>query len=219
MRNFVLVHGGNMSTETWNRWTIGDPIVTADGRMGGTIWGPVVPALEARGDRAFWPTLADEHTNNLTDHIDQISAIITDNNLRDVVLAGHSYGGMVITGTATRLADRVTAMLYVDAALPDPGQSLFDIIEDGGAIPLSFPGLEAAPPYVEKLTFDPSTLRPIPKTYLLCTESEFSIVTRVAKAKVAAAGPEQHWTCLELPSWHVPMANMPDRVSQILLSL
>ena len=47
--------------------------------------------------------------------------------LRDVVLAGHSYGGMVITGVADRIADKVGALAYLDAFIPQDGQSLFDI--------------------------------------------------------------------------------------------
>ena len=215
--NFVLVHGGNMSTETWNRFTLGDPVSTPDGKMGGRIWEPLRPALRSDAEGIFAPTLGDEHVNDLTDHVNQIVSLVLDNDLYDVVLAGHSYGGMVITGTAARLADRVRGMVYVDAALPDPGQSLFDIIECGGRDPPSFPGLEAAPPYVEKLSFDRSRWGPIPKTYVLCTESEFLPVTRVAQAKVSDGGASESWSYLELPSWHVPMANMPGEVANILL--
>ena len=47
--------------------------------------------------------------------------------LSDVVLAGHSYGGMVITGVADRIAERIKALAYLDAFIPEDGQSLFDI--------------------------------------------------------------------------------------------
>ena len=47
--------------------------------------------------------------------------------LSDVVLAGHSYGGMVITGVADRIADKIKALAYLDAFVPEDGQSLFDI--------------------------------------------------------------------------------------------
>jgi hypothetical protein len=55
----------------------------------------------------------------------------------------------------------------------------------------------------------------LPKTYILCTQSEFRDVTRVAKQKITAA--KQGWTYLELPSSHVPMADMPDKFYQLLL--
>jgi pimeloyl-ACP methyl ester carboxylesterase len=47
--------------------------------------------------------------------------------LTDVVLAGHSYGGMVITGVADRIPERIKALAYLDAFIPQDGQSLFDI--------------------------------------------------------------------------------------------
>ena len=215
MASYVLVHGGNMTTDTWNKLTRGEPVHTPDGTMGGMIWDPVVPALTAQNHRVFAPTLKDEHSSNLTEHIEQVCALIAENDLRDIILAGHSYGRMVITGVAAKMPDRIRHMVYVDAALPDPGQSLFDLIASGGCDPLSFAGLEPAPPYVEKLQFDSRKLQPLPKTYILCTKSEFKIVTNVAKKKIAAG--KKGWTYLELPSSHVPMADMPDEFAKILL--
>jgi len=213
--NYVLIHGGNMSTDTWNKLTKGNHVYTHDGKMGGRIWDTVVPALTAHNHRVFAPTLKDEHSSNLTEHIEQVCALIAEHDLRDVILAGHSYGGMIITGTAANMADRISHLVYVDAALPDPGQSLFDIIVSGGCDPLSFAGLEPATPYVEKLQFDAQKIKLLPKTYILCTKSEFAAVTRVAKQKIAAA--KKGWTYVELPSSHVPMADMPDEFAQLLL--
>jgi pimeloyl-ACP methyl ester carboxylesterase len=215
MANYVLIHGGNMSTDTWNDLTIGTPVHTKDGKMGGRIWDPVVPALEAHHHCIFKPTLLDEYSCNLTDHIGQICALIIENDIRDVILAGHSYGGMIITGVAARMSDRISHLVYVDAALPDPGQSLFDIIVSGGCDPFSFAGLESAAPYVEKLQYDAQKIKLLPKTYILCTKSEFAAVTRVAKQKIAAA--KKGWTYVELPSSHVPMADMPDEFQKQLL--
>jgi pimeloyl-ACP methyl ester carboxylesterase len=61
---------------------------------------------------------------DLNTHITDISNVILFENLRDVVLVGHSYGGMVITGVADRLPDRIKALVYVDAFLPNNGESL-----------------------------------------------------------------------------------------------
>lgn len=215
MADYILVHGGNMTTETWNRLSRGTPVHTPDGTMGGRIWDPVIPVLEQHSHRVFAPTLHDEHTNSLTGHIEQVCGLITTHDLRDVILAGHSYGGMVITGAAAGMPGHIRHLVYIDAALPDPGQSLFDIIVSGGCDPLSFTGLEPAPPYVEKLQYDTRTLERLEKTYILCTKSEFSAVTRLARKKIAAA--KNKWTYRELPTSHVPMAEMPDEVAQILL--
>lgn len=216
MANYVLVHGGNMTTDTWNKLTKGNHVYTHDGKMGGMIWDPVVPALKEHNHRVFAPTLLDEYSCNLTNHIGQICALIVENDLRDVILVGHSYGGMIITGVADRMPDRISHLMYVDAALPDPGQSLFDIIVSGGCDPLSFAGLEPAAPYVKKLQFDPQKLQRLRKTYILCTKSEFAVVTKVARKKIAAA--KNEWTYVELPASHVPMADLPDEFYKIMLA-
>jgi pimeloyl-ACP methyl ester carboxylesterase len=60
-------------------------------------------------------------------HIRDITAVLYYEDLRDVILAGHSYGGMVVTGAADQAADRVGRLVYLDAATPANGQSLVDV--------------------------------------------------------------------------------------------
>jgi pimeloyl-ACP methyl ester carboxylesterase len=60
-------------------------------------------------------------------HIRDMVAVLHYEDLRDVILVGHSYGGMVITGVADRAADRVVRLVYLDAATPVNGQSLLDV--------------------------------------------------------------------------------------------
>jgi pimeloyl-ACP methyl ester carboxylesterase len=111
---FVLVHGA---------WS------------GGWCYAGVAARLRARGHVVFTPTLTGQgersHLNagtvNLSLHIADILAVFRYEGLRDVVLAGHSYGGMVITGVADRIAERICALVYLDAFIPEDGQSLFDI--------------------------------------------------------------------------------------------
>jgi pimeloyl-ACP methyl ester carboxylesterase len=217
MAIFVLVHGGDISTETWNRLTTGEPVYTRNGKMGGKCWDGTVLTLISGNHRAFAPTLKDEHFCNLIDHIEQVCALIIENDLRDIILVGHSYGGMVITGVADRMADRIAHLVYIDAALPDPGQSLFDIIAIAGIDPLSVPGLERVAPYMEKLQFNPEKIRKLPKTYILCTKSDFIAVSRVAGQKIASSGRE--WKFIELPTSHLPMASMPEKLYEILLEI
>ena len=57
--------------------------------------------------------------------------VIQYEDLRDIVLLGHSYGGMVATGIADRVPDRVAQLIYLDAFVPRDCQSLFDLNEPG----------------------------------------------------------------------------------------
>jgi pimeloyl-ACP methyl ester carboxylesterase len=65
------------------------------------------------------------HSRTLTEHIEQTCALIAETDFKDVTLVGHSYGGLTITSVAAILMDRMRRFVYVDAALPDPGQLLF----------------------------------------------------------------------------------------------
>ena len=217
MSTFILVHGGNMSTDTWNRLTNRNTYPPG-GHLGARYWDGTKAYLEYHGHRVIAPTLQDEHTHNLTDHIDLVCSIIADQELTNVILVGHSYGGMVITGTADRMPRAARHLVYVDAALPDPGQSLFDLFAEGKVDPFSFPGLEAASAYVEKIRFDPQRIQKIVKTYILCTRSEYAMVTKVARQKVAAQA-DAHWSYTELPTSHVPMATMPQRFYRLMLEM
>ncbi len=117
MGTFVLVHGG------WH---------------GGWAWNQVTPFLKSANHDVFAPTLpglaerADELTReiNLESHVNAVIQCIEANNLHDIVLCGHSYGGMVVTSVADRLTTRIAALVLVDAALPRDGTSMFDLLEE-----------------------------------------------------------------------------------------
>ena len=101
---------------------------------GGWLWQGIRQRLQARGHAAYTPTLtgAGERAHlaspsvNLTTHINDVLGVLTDEDLRDVALVGHSYGGMVITGVADRAADRLARLVYIDAFVPADGQALLD---------------------------------------------------------------------------------------------
>jgi len=211
---FVLVHGGSIPTDTWNRLT-GRSDYPPGGNLGGRCWDGTVRFLESHGHRAFAPTLSDEHTTDLSGHVAQVCTIITQNDLRDMILVGHSYGGMVITGVAAGVPGRVRGLVYLDAALPDPGESLFDLFAAAGCDPVAVAGLDAARAYGEKIRFDPAVVEPLPKTYIRCTKSEFLDLTRLAWERAGAA--PRGWTRIELSSSHVPMADLPDEWYRVLL--
>jgi len=80
------------------------------------------PSLTGLGDRYH---LASPEIN-LETHIEDIANLIRFENLEQVVLVGHSYGGVVIGGVADRLADRIKALVFVDALIPEDGLSVLD---------------------------------------------------------------------------------------------
>ncbi|WP_319579413.1 alpha/beta hydrolase [uncultured Methanospirillum sp.] len=218
MTDIVLVHGGNMSTRTWNLLTTGDPVHTEDGKMGARYWEGTIAALSAENYRVFAPTLTDELTGSLRGHIGEIITVIGENNLHHVMLVGHSYGGMVITGVAAAMANNIDHLVYLDAAVPDPGDSLYSLLKQGmisSGEQVLIP--DPAPPYVEPLDFDPQIIRPIPKTYIFCTKSEYSAVTGIARKKIEAS--PDGWTFVELSSSHVPMADQPEELYRLLLKI
>ena len=122
-------------------------------------WGEVLGWYHCLVDRTWpygrCPGTDSQHTHNLTDHIWQVCSLIEGQDYSDIVLVGHSYGGMVITGVADRVPERIRRLVYVDAALPDLGQSLFDLVVVRGADPGSVAGLEARAAYIEKIRFNP----------------------------------------------------------------
>ena len=114
MSTFVLVHGGG---------------------HGGWCFRRVVQILRSHEHEVYAPTMTGlgERSHllrpdiDLEMHIRDIVAVLHYEDLRDVILVGHSYGGMVITGVADRATDRVGRLVYLDAATPVNGQSLLDV--------------------------------------------------------------------------------------------
>ena len=114
MATYVLVHGGGHGGWCYQRVA---RILRAAGHE---VYAPTLTGL---GERAH---LLDERVD-LHRHVEDVVALLQYEDLRDVILVGHSYGGMVITGIADRAADRVGRLVYLDAANPVNGQSLVDV--------------------------------------------------------------------------------------------
>lgn len=114
MTTYVLVHGA------WG---------------GGWKFARVAEALRKRGHIVFTPTLTGQGershlqsaTINLTTHITDILNVIRYEDLSDVVLLGHSYGGIVIAGVADAVPEKIATLVYLDAFIPEDGKSLFDL--------------------------------------------------------------------------------------------
>jgi hypothetical protein len=75
---------------------------------------------------------------------------------------------MIITGVAATMPEAISRLVYLDAVIPDPGQSLFDFLDSSGYDPMKWiPGLEPAMAYVDKLEFDPQKVKPLQKVLVI----------------------------------------------------
>jgi pimeloyl-ACP methyl ester carboxylesterase len=163
---------------------------------GGWDWRHVDDLLTAAGHKVYRPTLTGQgersHLSNtnidLNLHIQDIVNVILWEDLHDVVLVGHSYGGMVITGVADRVPDRIKHIIYLDALVPLDGESANDIrsrtgidrpIRDGYVIPTWMKGneliphdvLQPAKTFSERIALkNQSAVAKIPTTYILTVE-------------------------------------------------
>ena len=114
MATFVLVHGA---------W------------FGGWCWQKVIPLLEAAGHEVYAPTLTGlaERASELSPevgldtHIQDIVGLLEEKNLHGVILVGHSYGGMVITGVVDQVPERIAHLVYLDTFVPRDGDSMANI--------------------------------------------------------------------------------------------
>jgi pimeloyl-ACP methyl ester carboxylesterase len=104
--------------------------------FGGWCWKKVSPLLRARGHAVHTPTLSGlgERVHlarpeiGLDTHVDDVVNLLVYEDLHDVVLVSNSSGGAVITGVADRAPERIARLVYLDAFVPEDGQSLLDII-------------------------------------------------------------------------------------------
>jgi pimeloyl-ACP methyl ester carboxylesterase len=103
---------------------------------GGWCYDDLAAALRSRGHRVLTitPTGVAERAHllhagvNLETHVADVLSEMSAQRVDQAVLVGHSYGGMVITGVADRVPDRIRRLVYVDAFLPDSGESVVTMV-------------------------------------------------------------------------------------------
>jgi pimeloyl-ACP methyl ester carboxylesterase len=117
MATFVVCHGAWSAAWAWKKVR---PLLRTAGH---DIFTPTYTGLGERAHQA-------NRSINLESHIADVLAVLACEDLQDVVLVGHSYGGMVATGVADRAAKRLAKLIYVDAFVPESGQSLFDLLPE-----------------------------------------------------------------------------------------
>lgn len=110
-------------------------MIVHGGWGGGWEWTDVARSLRKLGHDVFTPTLTGmgerAHLGHpqvgLSSHVEDVVAVLELEDLYEVVLCGHSYGGMPVTGAADRVAQRIGLVIYIDALVPRHGQSAFDL--------------------------------------------------------------------------------------------
>jgi pimeloyl-ACP methyl ester carboxylesterase len=169
---YVLVHGGG---------------------HGGWCYQRVARLLRSAGHEVYTPTLTGlgERSHllsadvDLDMHVTDVTAVLHYEDLHDVILVGHSYGGMVITGVADRASDRVGRLVYLDAANPVNGQSLRDV---------AGPVIEAARPAGAIIDGMELVLLPAPEAGLF-----FGVTDPDDVAWMADRLTGHPWKCFEQP--------------------
>jgi pimeloyl-ACP methyl ester carboxylesterase len=231
--NIVLVHGA------WH---------------GGWGWKRLIPLLRRAGHQVFAPTLTGlgerRHLASprvdLETHIQDVLNLIETEELEQVLLLGHSYGGMVITGVADRAARRIARLVYLDAFVPEDGKSLMDYVvpergarfrEEGERT-----GFVAPPPPSLWGVSDPadaawSARRDAPHPFASMRQPlrlrDAAALGRIPKAFIYCSSPatgsfdqfaakyrhDRAWRFHELATGHDAMVLVPDKLAAILLEL
>jgi len=195
---------------------------------GGWDWRAVDSMLTARGHRVVRVTLTGlgERVHlaspriGLDTHIADVVNTIVWENLRDVVLVGHSYGGMVVTGAADRIPERIRRAVYVDAFLPDSGESVLSLasgpafewvaatVREGMSVPgwadTTQTPRDVPQPYrtfTDTLRLTNPAARRIPGTYILTFEPAVTPDPFQPFADRAAA---RGWPVQRIPTGHTP---------------
>jgi len=228
MGTFVLVHGA---------WA------------GSLIWRPVARALRKAGHEVYTPTLTGVGERrhlltreiNLDTHIQDVLGVMAYEDLTDVVLVGHSYGGMVVTGVADAVPDQVASLVYLDAFVPEDGQALVNLLPPDASRPRTVPGKEwlTLPPPVEafgepipevrEFTARKGSPQPLAcflqplklrggihrirrRTFIYCNDPEPTAFTSIYERLKGQPG----WSVHTLPCTHFAPLEMPTELTALL---
>jgi pimeloyl-ACP methyl ester carboxylesterase len=219
MATLVIVHGG------WGggwEWRDVERLLRADGHEVSRV------TLTGLGERAHLLSTS----VNLDTHVEDVVRHIQAEDLHGVILVGHSYGGMVVTGVADRVPERIAGLVYVDAFVPRDGESLLDLLPDdfAGHVRASAVDGRVPPPgedpryprwYLDRVGDHPLAAfeQPLRRdrhdngvaaTYIKCTESDVPLDSSVDRAKTAG------WTMRELATGHDAQVFDPDGLAELL---
>ena len=229
---FVLVHGA------WH---------------GGWCWRRVSDLLERQGHKVFTPTLTGlgERSHlmskdiRLATHVTDVVNLMKWEGLADVVLCGHSYGGMVVSGVAEQMAGKIASIVFLDAFVPQNGEAVTDLT---GAATLDLlraaqakgdigiPARTAASfnvnekdrawidalcapqpinTFLDKMTLSGASERIAKKSYIRALNNANPGFDKA----MARAKADPSWRTYEIACGHDVMVDMPERLTEILLEV
>jgi pimeloyl-ACP methyl ester carboxylesterase len=226
MATFVVAHGAWSSGWAWKKMR---PLMRGRGHE---FW---TPSLTGLGERTH---LANPNID-LDTHIQDIVNVLEYEELSDVTLIGHSYGGLVATGVADRVAPRLKRLVYLDAFVPGDGQSLQDFVPpehaahqrehaiDGWKVPAnpvppdtspadkawveSHRGLQPIKTLTQKLRLKNGETK-LPRSYIYCTKKGPGDVF----VQFAARAKRDGWPYYEIDASHSPNVTAPEALAEIL---
>ena len=225
MANYVLVHGAWGGGHGYER--LAAELEQAGHRV-------VVAALTGLGVRSH-----ELHPGiTLTDHVNDVCEQIAAAGFERFVLAGHSYGGMVITAVATRLGARIDAIAYIDAFLPGDGESLWEVTGEfehnwyidsqkftpGLVAPIGSLDFEPIPGQVgrhplltltEAVRYTGEEAKILRRVYIFATGWQPTPFKRFSEQVQAEGGWDHH----ESEASHFVMADQPEQLLGIMLAL
>ena len=217
----------------------------------GFVWKKMHPLLQAKGHRLFTPShtgLGERvHLANpeitLDTHIEDIVQVLFHEDLHDVFLIGHSYGGLVATGVADRMPERLKAVIYLDAFAPSNGDTMLDLatpeskarwldgaakIGEGWRVPSNPLPPDTSPEDVAWITprrhaqpiktmTTPMKLTrgetQLPRAYIYCTRIGPGDMFGPFARK---AKEDKRWRYFEMDASHSPHVTAPDALAAIL---
>lgn len=231
-KTFVLVHGA------WH---------------GAWCWRRVSDLLEQKGHKVFTPTLTGlgDHSHliskdvNLATHITDVVNLIEWENLDNIVLVAHSYGGIIASGVAEKVSAKISSIVFLDAFMPEDGETLLEKSSPAfvdaikGAIAKGEVGIKAPPASAFGITADADKAWVDSKTTAqpVGTYTEKASYTggreKIARktfirakgyksatfdANLAKVKANSSWKTFELETGHDVMVIAPDRLTEILLT-
>lgn len=228
MATFVLTHGA---------WA------------GGWMWQEVANDLRQAGHQVYTPTLTGmgERVHlatpdvDMDTHIQDVHNVLIYEDLWQVNLVGYSGGGVVATGVAELVPERIAQLIYLDALVPQDGQSIADMAGpevmaylegaaqeggDGWRIP-TFPDDTAQhtpqllKPFQQPVSVNNAKAAELPRTFILCTRGAEDVGDLHAPVQRSAemAADDDRWRYLEIETGHMPMWTHPQELTKLFLEL